>query len=314
MQKCLLMLLLIDPSLDVMPVQRIARGAPLPKVRSGDSVEPLLLVANPHGLHARYLLEGSECGFRLMITDKPACVSLKEVAELQTIPGVVAVCHGYRLLWGPQEIKRRLDTGDLGDLVAIEGRYWQSSAAQKALEGSVKTSWKNDPSLNGDHDVLVDLGSHWTDLVFYLMNAVAENTRVWLSYANAEAPHRDTHAQVTMAFSGGRRALGSLSKTFHGMGNHFEIQVLGKRGAAGWAFEAPDELAISRGRETVIHRRAQSDLGSHQAPFHGLGWLEGYLEVIHRAIRRSADPKSAPFPELREHLAVMQALLTAEQA
>ena len=176
---------------------------------------PILFIANPHGLHAQSILEGEKAGFKAMVVEKPACVNLKEIESLKVVRIPVAVCHGYHQMWGPQTLKQMLDAGEFGELISIEGHYWQSSAAQKALEPTPKPHpWKNDPALSGGSDALIDIGIHWVETAAFLMGEPGFKGRAWLSYANAEAPHRDTHVHLNLQFSGGRRAMASVSKTF----------------------------------------------------------------------------------------------------
>ena len=50
-----------------------------------------------------------------------------------------------------------------------------------------------------------------------------------------------------------------------------------------------------------------------QAPFHGTGWLEGYIEIIHRALLAAIDKKSAAsVPSLQESLIVIEVLLKTD--
>ena len=309
--KCLAMIPLIDPSVEIAPVKKLARGEPLPKPYSGDT-ESLLLLANPHGLHAQYLCDGDAAGFKTIVTEKPACVTLEDIDRLQRLKATVHVCHGYRQMWGPQTLKQMITAGELGEIVAMEGRYWQSSAAQHALTATKKPSWKDDIMLSGSFDTFVDLGAHWADLAFFLMGDTASESSGWLAYPNAAAAHRDTHAHLTLVFADGRRALASLSKSFHGMGNHLELNVLGTRQSARWSFISPDELHIARGGETRTLQRHDTKLGSRQPPFHGLGWLEGYMEILHQTVLGMSGRATAQVPTLSEHLLAMRALLTAK--
>jgi predicted dehydrogenase len=156
MAKCLAMIPLVDSSLQLAPIRKIARGEALPQVKGNEN---LLILANPHGLHTEYVVAGEAAGFRTMVCEKPAAVRPEDLARLAKIQARVSICHGYRQTWGPQTLKAMLDAGELGEIVALEGRYWQSSASQR----TGKPSWKNDQRLNGPHDVLVDLGAHWVD-------------------------------------------------------------------------------------------------------------------------------------------------------
>jgi hypothetical protein len=117
---------------EVRPAVQLARGAPIAPPAPGPAT-PVLCVANPPGLHARALLDGERAGFPLMIVEKPACVSRAEIAALRALRTPTAVCHVYRQTWGVQTLRRMLDAGELGELVAIEGRYRQPAAAGRTI-------------------------------------------------------------------------------------------------------------------------------------------------------------------------------------
>ena len=175
---------------------------------------------------------------------------------------------------------------------AFESRYWQSSSAQTALKGdAAKESWKNDIRLNGPHDALTDLGSHVVDICHYLMGAKAtRKQRCWVSYRNSAAAHRDTHVHLQLGFSGSRHALASISKTVHGATNDFEYTVFGTRGSATWRFLHPDEVEYGSGSQSAFIRREEPGVSSETKPFHGLGWLEGYVEITRQTLRRVSGP------------------------
>jgi predicted dehydrogenase len=148
--------------------------------------------------------------------------------------------------------------------------------------------------------------------MLFLAGAKPKSARVWLSYANAIAPHRDTHAHLYFEFST-FRSLGSISKTVHGAGNDLEFTIIGTKQAATWAVREPDEIRLSRGNQTSILRRKSGRYGSQQPAFHGLGWLEGYTEIIHDFLLIRAGKDAPSVPTLPENLAVMEVLLTAER-
>jgi hypothetical protein len=47
------------------------------------------------------------------------------------------------------------------------------------------------------------------------------------------------------------------------------------------------------------------------APFHGSGWLEGYVEISRQTLRQAAGLPSEAVPTLQESLAAMDAILNA---
>ncbi len=309
--KSLAIVSLTDPDLHLHPVRLAARGIPLKSYVSDEAVNVLFL-ANPSGLHAACIAEGDKAGFRAIATDKPVCVRTEQLNLLQDIAVPVTVFHGYRVMWGTRTIKKLIEAGDLGEVVDFESRYWQSSAAQTALTNEPeKRLWKNDLQLNGPSDVLTDLGSHVMDICLYLMTDIPMESKCWVSYWNAPAPHRDTHVHLYLKFSRDRRALASISKTVHGATNQFEYTVVGTRGSATWRFLQPDEVEFGSGNSTSIIRRDIANTSSGTRPFHGMGWLEGYVEITRQTLRQASGLDSDPVPTLKESIAAMEVLFKA---
>lgn len=305
MTESLAVLAIARSEVDILPVHRLQRGAAFDV---GDAVNPVLFVANPHALHAPAILEGEKAGFPLIVCEKPAAVWQEQIEALQNVKTPVAVCHVYRQTWGMQTLKRMIDAGEFGEIIAIEGRYWQSSTAVSALGGEKRQEWKNDPAISGPTDALFDIGTHWADAALYLAGSAPEAVSVRLSYANAPARHRDTHVHLDMTFPGGMRALGSISKTIHGAPNHFEVNVIGSRKYACWKFLEPDQIEVGVGRERTLIVREDRAHGSGHWPFHGLGWIEGYIEIIRQAVKELSGEK-ADYPTLEQNLEMVGLLL-----
>jgi predicted dehydrogenase len=300
-----------DSELNLLPVCLAERGVPLNSYLSSQALNVLFL-ANPSGLHARLILEGVQAGFDAIAADKPVCVRAEEIPLLRSIHAKVTVFHGYRAMWGVRTVKKMVETGELGDVFAFESRYWQSSSAQMAMKGTAeKRPWKNDIQLNGPWDALTDLGSHVVDICLYLMAERPLETRCWLSFRNSPAQHRDTHVHMQLKFAGSRRSMVSISKTMHGATNDFEFTAIGTRGSVTWRFLRPDEIEYGSGNQTSIIRRETANASSETAPFHGLGWLEGYVEITRQTLRQVSGLASAGIPTLSEALDVMDVLLNA---
>ena len=295
------------PDTSILPVQRLKRGEP---IEHKGAVNPVLFIANPHALHAESILEGEKAGFALIVCEKPAAVSLRQIEQLRNVKVPVAVCHGYRQMWGPQTLKEMIDADEFGELISIEGRYWQSSTADQAMTGATTQGWKNDPELSGPSDALIDIGSHWVDTAVFLVGEPPDDVALWLSYVNSAAPHRDSHAHLQMTFPDGTRALSSISKTVHGAPNHFEVNVIGSRKYACWKFLEPDQIEVGSGSERSFRVRNRMDIGAGHWRHHGMGWLEGYIEIIYQAIR-NLDGEALNYPTLSQSLGVMSLLLTS---
>lgn len=277
----------------------------------------VLCIANPHGLHAKTILAAQDAGFTHIICEKPACVNLQEISQLRSVTAKVAVLHGYRTMWGPQELRRLVSSGDLGDIISIEGRYWQSSAAARSISpntaASAKSGWKNDQSLSGPHDVLLDLTTHWLDLAAFTLGSLPTKIQCELFFANSEASHRDTHNHLSSVFPKNVRAVASISKTVHGATNELELSVLGTKASATWRFLTQDELTIGLGADRKTMTRQDRSLGSGSPSFHGMGWLEGYLQICSEMINDLAFAKPGHYPTLFESLDLLEILFRATQ-
>jgi predicted dehydrogenase len=299
---------LVSPELKIAPPVWLARGADLARERKKfDSA--ILCIANPHGLHADAILEADAAKFDGILCEKPACVNLEQVKKLRAVKTPTGIFHGYRQMWGPQKIKTMLAAGDVGELISIESRYWQSSTAERALANEMSKGWKDQIALAGEYDVFLDLATHWADLMSFLVGAPPSRVQGWRSFVNAVSPHRDSHDQLTLNFPKGERALGSISKTVHGATNRLEIDILGSKKSLHWEFLKADEIIIGEGRTQTTITRADSLLGSRQSPFHGLGWLEGYVEISHQLFAQVYQSKKGNYPTLAENLDLLERLL-----
>jgi predicted dehydrogenase len=300
-----------DPELSLLPARLVQRGTALGSYIT-DQAHNVLFIANPSGLHAQMILEGAAAGFPTIAVDKPSCVRKEEIPLLKGIRSFVSVFHGYRVLWGTKTIRTMIDEGTLGEVFSFEARYWQSSSAQAVLRGRPGSdSWKNDPVLNGPRDTLTDLGSHVVDLCLFLMADSPIESTFWVSCQNSPAPHRDTHVHMLLRFAGDRRALASISKTVHGATNRLEYTIIGTRASATWRFLQPDEVEMGSGNQVSILRRQTADKSSGSKPFHGLGWLEGYVEITRQTLRHAAGLHAEPIPTLLESLGAMDIILSA---
>ena len=297
------------PNVDIQPPIAIERGGTLKRATDGLSIA---FLANPHGLHSERILEADRAGFHGIASEKPSCVSLEQCASLQEVKTKTAVYHGYRQLWGPQTLKEMIGNNEFGEVFAIEGRYWQASTAERAIIGPAPTSWKNNPQLSGHSDTLLDTGTHWADLAIFLAGEFPKEISGWASYTNAETPHRDSHIQLQMQFKNGIRVMSSISKNSHGSPNHFEATIFGSRATATWHFMNPDEILFGQGRERKVISRKTSTNGTCHPPYHGAGWLDGYVEITKQLLLDVIDgAPTTPYPTLRDNLQLIHGLLSA---
>ncbi|MFY7994157.1 MAG: Gfo/Idh/MocA family protein [Bacteriovoracaceae bacterium] len=309
--KSLEVIKLISPELHLAPTVPLKRDQSLEGLVA-NAENAVLFIANPSALHASTILKAETVGFKTIVCEKPIATDLDQIELLKKVKARVAVLHGYRMMWGPQTIEKMLNGGEFGELISIESRFWQSSVAQKALsKAPERAPWKSDISLNGKYDVLLDLGSHWIDMITYLAADFPSSTEARLSTINALSPGRDTHLNLNLQFNNGLYATGSISKAVHGTGNSFEINILGAKKSCSWNFLNPDEIIIGEGAHQLTRKRTESSLGGKQNSFHGLGWIDGHIEVIHQ-ILMELNGKKGDYPNLEVSLKNLESLLKAK--
>ena len=307
---------ILHPEFEITAPIFLKRGASLAEERKNQH-RSLFCIANPHGLHAEAILEADRAGFDAILCEKPACVNLEQLEMLQAVKTPTAILHGYRQMWGPQVMKKMIEAGELGKIITIEGRYWQASAAEQALSSGqpkVSNNWKNDVRLSGESDTYLDLGTHLLDAICFLHGSFTPEIQGWRSYINSGAPHRDSHVQFEMNLPHGSRGFGSISKTVHGSPNHFEINVIGSKKYAKWEFLMADEIHLGEGKDHSVLTRANRDIGSHQDPYHGVGWLEGYIEIAYRLIAEVFHASPTGYPSLQQDLNLLRAMFNTKWA
>jgi predicted dehydrogenase len=310
LEQALRVLSIQHPEWNLAPVQWLKRGQSFP---TADGVQ-VALITTPHGLHAEGILDANLKGYAGIICEKPSCVSLEQLETLKQVKTPTAILHGYRQTWGARKLKNMIESGELGKIISIEGSYWQSSIADRRIViergGNPADGWKDDTKTSGKFDVLLDLGTHWTDFVSYLAGTPPWSGDVKLFYHNSPSEHRDSHVWIDMTFQSGVVSRGSISKTVHGAQNEFQIHVLGEKKKASWNFLRPDELRIGEGRSELTVVREDCDLGTRHPAFHGTGWLDGYTEISRQLLLHVATGKAeSTYPELSENLKIVEFLI-----
>ncbi len=99
--------------------------------------------------------------------EKPLAVTYEQAKELATLAeenGVRAqIVFNNRFLGAVLHAKELIDEGKIGNILSFNAKYLHSSA----MDTSKNAGWKQDKDICGG-GVLFDLGSHVTDLIYYL--------------------------------------------------------------------------------------------------------------------------------------------------
>ncbi len=188
-----------------------------------DPAVEAVYIATPPAGHEEQVVTACEHG-KAVLLEKPMATDLAAARRMRAAAaaaGVLfAVCFPLRHNAAVRELRRRREAGWFGDLVLLRGQM----AKWYPLDESV---WRADPAQAGG-GVLMDLGSHLLDWVYYLggeaeaLSAIIRR-RVW------DVAVEDT-ALVQVSLSNG--ALASLELGFSVCGSHQSLEVCGTRGTA----------------------------------------------------------------------------------
>lgn len=274
--------------------------------------DSVVCIANPSALHAPRMMEALEAGAGLVICEKPTAVDTKQLEQLKNVKGKVAVLHVYRQLWGPQKLRSLMEEGAFGKIAAIDGKLWQSSRVgffTPSAAPAQKREWVGDITLTGQYGVSLGLGTHWLDMARYLCGEDVSLRMSTVSEMHGGERHEDTYVNLQLMSASGIHVSGSISNMVHGARNELQMSILGEKAAATWHLLNPDEIIWNVGKESRIVYRDERSTGSFHPPFHGLGWLEGYIEIIRQSCRDLLGLPHRPYPTLEESNAIIALLL-----
>lgn len=196
--------------------------ASLEQMLQDDRLEGVILTV-PNEQHFPVALEVAKAG-KHIYTEKPIAHNLEDglaIEALQSEYGVtVTVGHSARLLGGVQEIKRRIEAGELGKVGFIEANF----SNERALELTPDTwRWYRDRAPGGP---LSQLAIHMFDVVNYLGAEIVEASSMAskLSPVGAEV---DDQSMTLLRFSDGAIAYVGTCWTSPGI---FSVRVFGSKG------------------------------------------------------------------------------------
>jgi len=143
-------------------------------------------ICTPNVTHAAYAAAALEAG-KSVICEKPLATTVVDASRLADLARkclahgqVAAVPFVYRYYPVVREIRARLQAGDLGEVLSIHGSYLQDWMLSKTA------GWRVDPLIGGQSRAFADIGSHWFDLVEWVIGQRVESLVAQTSIAVAE--------------------------------------------------------------------------------------------------------------------------------
>jgi predicted dehydrogenase len=278
-------------------------------------------------INAKAIRAGKE-----LLSEKPLALDSRESAELLELAEkhgtLTAIDFCYRYYPVVQEAAARARRGNLGEVRAFMGHFLQDW-----LFFETDYSWRLDPKVAGQANVVADLGSHWFDLVQFvtgqkIVEVMAELHTCLpkrrkpkagpLSFGAGGAGESeeaaitlDDYASLFLKLENGARGNFTTCQVAAGRKVDLEIQVFGSKESYAWSHVHPNALWIGH-REKANEVFYESSLlqaeetrkyatlptghplGYHDAVFN---LFRDYYEAL--AAKRAGKPYRATFPDFR---------------
>ena len=304
----------------------------------GDPEIDAVHVCTPNALHFPMAKDALNAG-KHVLCEKPLAISVeqgRELVELAKAKGL-ANCTFHNLRFYPmvQQIRRMRETGELGEIYAVQGTY-----SQDWLYYDTDWNWRIDQDSNGKSRAMADIGSHWCDMIEHVTGLrisslcadlqTFHKTRkkpkgsVETFTGKLARPDDFTEVKIDSEDFGavllrlGERARGAftVSQVSAGRKNRLLIEVYGSKCSAAWDQERPDDLWIGHRNEpnqTIVKdpslmeetARRYADLpGGHSE-----GYDDTFKQLFRRFYRTVADRSAAvEYPQFADGLRQLQIL------
>ena len=295
-------------------------------------------VCTPNALHYPVSKAAIEAG-KAVLCEKPLTMSVAEAEEMVTLAESKGVpnCVNHNLRYYPvvQHIRRMIESGELGEVLVVQGTY-----SQDWLLYDTDWNWRLDSKANGPLRVMGDIGSHWMDLVQHLTglkitslcadlqtvhktrkrpkgNVETFSGKMLKPEDYAEVPI-DTEDFGAVLLHLGDRARGAftVSQVNSGCKNRFQMEIFGTKCGVMWNQEQPDSLWIGhRNSPNQLIVKDPSLLHPGAAAYadlpggHSEGYDDTHKQVCKRFYKKVADPSAAvEYPTFAEGLHGMRLL------
>ncbi|MCX6089813.1 MAG: Gfo/Idh/MocA family oxidoreductase [Candidatus Atribacteria bacterium] len=262
----------------------------------------------PNNLHLSINTQIIEAG-KHIFSEKPLGMNRDESQKMLELAKKHHIVHGvnfnYRMYPLVQDMKWKVQQGELGDIRIVHGSYLQDW-----LFYDTDYNWRIEPEISGKTRAIGDIGSHWCDLaqtitglkiseVFADFSTVipfrkkSQNTETFCenqdlaAYEEKEVQTEDW-AGVLIHFENGAKGLFSVSEVCAGRKCYFNIEVNGSKKTYFWNQEEGDRMWVGHrsGPNAVIMRDPhQLNAGCRRYTFAPGGHPEGWLDTFKNNIQ-----------------------------
>ncbi len=295
-------------------------------------------VCTPNALHFPMAMAALEAG-KNVLCEKPLATTVAEAEQLvaKAKEKNLANCTFHNLRYYPmvQQMRRLRESGELGEIYAVQGTY-----SQDWLLYDTDWNWRIDTSANGRSRAFADIGTHWCDMVEHVTgqrisslcadlqtfhktrkrpkNSVETFSGKTLQPSEYEDMPIDTEDFAAVLLRLGERTRGAftVSQVSAGRKNRLCMEIYGSKGSVTWDQEKPDELWMGQRNEPnrlvvkdpslmLEAARSYADLpGGHSE-----GYDDTFKQVFRRFYRTVADRSaSVEYPQFEDGLRQLRIL------
>ncbi len=236
-----------------------------------------------------------------VICEKPLAMTSAQSAEMvaraKASGKVAAVCYNIRFYPLNQHARGMVAAGDLGDVRLVTGHYHQDWLAK-----ATDWNWRLEADQGGTLRSVGDIGTHWVDLVSFIVGQkpveVFANLSTFLperqkpsgpvetfsatqGATETRTVTTDDAAMILLRFANGARGVMSTSQISQGRKNSLKWDISGAKASAAWDSETPDHLWIGHrdAPNQILQRDASlmNGIGAAAAHLPG-GHVEGFAD------------------------------------
>ena len=289
----------------------VARAyASLDQVLADPAVQ-VVHVTSPNVAHYPQVMAILAAG-RHVICEKPLAMTSAQSAKMAALARasgkLAAVCYNIRFYPLNQQARGMVAAGDLGAIRLVTGHYHQDWLAR-----DTDWNWRLDGDKGGALRSVGDIGTHWLDLVTFVMGerpvAVLAELATFVpvrqrplgpvatfsAAKGATEPVRvttDDAAMILLRFASGARAAMTTSQISQGRKNSLRWEMAGTCATAAWDSEMPDHLWLGhRDQPNQILQRdpglmnAQGAAAAHLPGGHVEGFADSFRALFAQVYR-----------------------------
>lgn len=261
-------------------------------------------ITTPNRFHCEMSLASLKAG-KHVICEKPLAMNTRETAKIvktvRSSDRVFAVNYNIRFYPAVLQLRRLVERGELGDIIHVNGSYMQDW-----LFKDTDYNWRLLPKEGGSLRAVADIGTHWMDLVSFVMGtkitSVLADLSTWhkqrrrplgevQTFAKSDAKMKyatydvqtDDFASILLRFGNGACGNLAVSQVAAGRKNCIRVEVYGSKKSAWWCSEDPEMLRIGNrddANQTAV--RATPAFGDGAAGFmdYPPGHVEGFPDTF----------------------------------